>query len=311
MVHKYVARRCVSDSNMEKLSGKQVTKNHLRTIFDMDVDVYTEDGRILARFRKGVLNNKKGQEFYDNVIDFAMINTHNRGELNGVKKGNRRDITNNKGVKTNILGYMDGFSPTQKIVLKNNNLLTPLSIRETRFNIDYPEQWKKCLPLIKDINTLYKKLIPSQYKKQNKKAKSLTFKIPNTAFTTITTNVNVTTKIHKDRGDDVEGFGNLAVIENGEYEGGETCLPQYGVGFNVRSGDILFMDVHEWHGNLPIKLKQPDAVRLSIVCYLRTNIWKEEQKYSKSYVKKHIKVLKQLTKKRKIGGKNKTMKVNN
>lgn len=308
MVNKYVAKMCITDSKMEKLSGKQVDMNHLRTVFEMDVDVYTECGRILARFRKGVLNNKKGQVFYDNVIDFAKINTYSRGELNGVKKGNRQDITNNKGVKTNILGYMDGFSPTQKIVLKKNDLSTPLSIRETRFNIDYTEQWKRCLPFIKDINTLYKKLIPSQYQKQNKKAKSLTFKIPNTAFTTVTTNVNVTTKIHKDRGDDVEGFGNLVVIEKGEYEGGETCLPQYGVGFNVRSGDILFMDVHEWHGNLPIKLKQPDAVRLSIVCYLRTNIWKEEQKYSKSDVKTHVKVLKQLTNKRKIGGKNKTMK---
>jgi len=308
MVNKYIAKKHISDSKMETLSGKQVSNKHLTRLFDMDVDVYTDDGRIIARFRKGALNNAKAKDFYENVIDFAKINTYSRGELNGVKKGHRRDITNNKGVKTNILGYMDGFSPSQKIILKNNDLTTPLSIRETRFNIDYPEEWKKCIPFIKDINTLYKKLIPSHYQKQNKKAKSLTFKIPNTAFTTVTTNVNVTTKIHKDKGDDVEGFGNLAVIENGEYEGGETCLPQYGVGFNVRSGDILFMDVHEWHGNLPIKLKQPDAVRLSIVCYLRTNIWKEEQKYSKSDVKKHIKVLKQLTKKRKIGGKNKTMK---
>ena len=308
MVNKYIAKKHISDSKMETLSGKQVSNKHLTTVFDMDVDVYTNEGRIIARFRKGALNNTKAVDFYENVIDFAKINTYSRGELNGVKKGHRRDITNNKGVKTNILGYMDGFSPSQKIILKSNDLTTPLSIRETRFNIDYPEQWKKCLPFIKDINTLYKKIIPSHYQKQNKKAKSLTFKIPNTAFTTVTTNVNVTTKIHKDKGDDVEGFGNLAVIENGDYEGGETCLPQYGVGFNVRSGDILFMDVHEWHGNLPIKLKQPDAVRLSIVCYLRTNIWKEEQKYSKSDVKTHVKVLKQLTNKRKIGGKNKTMK---
>ena len=308
MVNKYIAKKHISDSKMETLSGKQVSNKHLTTVFDMDVDVYTNEGRIIARFRKGALNNTKAVDFYENVIDFAKINTYSRGELNGVKKGHRRDITNNKGVKTNILGYMDGFSPSQKIILKSNDLTTPLSIRETRFNIDYPEQWKKCLPFIKDINTLYKKIIPSHYQKQNKKAKPLTFKIPNTAFTTVTTNVNVTTKIHKDKGDDVEGFGNLAVIENGEYEGGETCLPQYGVGFNVRSGDILFMDVHEWHGNLPIKLKQPDAVRLSIVCYLRTNIWKEEQKYSKSDVKTHVKVLKQLTNKRKIGGKNKTMK---
>ena len=43
--------------------------------------------------------------------------------------------------------------------------------------------------------------------------------IINTAFTTITTNVK--TRLHKD---DDEGFGNLIVIEDGKYEGSETCF---------------------------------------------------------------------------------------
>ena len=78
------------------------------------------------------------------------------------------------------------------------------------------------------------------------KSRKMKFKIKGTSFTTVTTNVNaLPPKIHKDKGDDEEGFGNLAVIENGEYSGGGTCLPQYGVGFDVRSGDVLFMDVHE------------------------------------------------------------------
>lgn len=46
--------------------------------------------------------------------------------------------------------------------------------------------------------------------------------IINTAFTTITTNVNFKTRLHKDRDD--EGFGNLIVIEDGKYEGSETCF---------------------------------------------------------------------------------------
>lgn len=35
--------------------------------------------------------------------------------------------------------------------------------------------------------------------------------IKDTAFTT--TNINFKTRLHKDRGDDDEGFGNLVVIE--------------------------------------------------------------------------------------------------
>ena len=57
------------------------------------------------------------------------------------------------------------------------------------------------------------------------------------------------------------------------------------------------MDVHEWHGNLPIQLKTPDAIRLSVVCYLRTNIFKQEMKFSKTDKSKHNAFLKKLTKK--------------
>ena len=114
------------------------------------------------------------------------------------------------------------------------------------------------------------------------------FKIPQTAFTTITTNVNFQTSIHKDIGDDIEGFGNLVVIERGNYKGGETCMVQYGIGVNVRQGDILFMDVHEWHGNLPLKLKNKASVRMSIVCYLRTKLWERTKKMTMKNKKEHL-----------------------
>jgi hypothetical protein len=45
--------------------------------------------------------------------------------------------------------------------------------------------------------------------------------------------------------------------KRGDYTGGETCLPQYGVGVDVRSGDVLFMDVHQHHANLPNHKKTP------------------------------------------------------
>jgi hypothetical protein len=193
---------------------------------------------------------------------------------------------------------MDGFSATQKIIMKRKGIASPMTIRESRFIIDYPDKWSKAQPLIRDIDKKYKSLIPAHYKKQMAKSRKMKFKIKGTSFTTVTTNVNVHTKIHKDKGDDEEGFGNLAVIENGEYSGGETCLPQYGVGFDVRSGDVLFMDVHEWHGNLPMKEITPGAIRLSIVCYLRTRIYDQEKKFDKTAKRKHMRFLKQMTKKK-------------
>ena len=156
-----------------------------------------------------------------------------------------------------------------------------LAVRETRFNVDYPTKYINLLPLIVEIDNLYKKLVPDNYKKQKQKANQTPFKIGNTSFTTATTNVSFRTTIHKDKGDDNDGFGNLIVIENGSYSGGETCFPQYGIGVDVRTTDILFMEVHEWHGNLPMKMLSQYAKRLSVVCYLRPSIWEKTKNKSK------------------------------
>jgi len=48
------------------------------------------------------------------------------------------------------------------------------------------------------------------------------------------------------------------------------------------------MDVHEWHGNLPIKQQRPDGNRLSIVCYLRKNVWLKTKGLSKPKMLEHI-----------------------
>ena len=293
---KIYVNKIIGDYEIKDQSGKLVQKKFINQIINNDCDVYYKD-KLIARFRKKVIQKKEMDIFYNNVISFAKNTNYNRGELIGIEKGKRGKFTKKLGVKTNIIGYMDGFSPSQKIKMKNLQIKSPMTIRKSRFVTQYPDKWEKTLPFIKKINTLYKSLIPLKYKNQFNKARKIKFKIKGTAFTTVTTNVNVDTKIHKDKGDDEEGFGNLTVIEKGEYTGGETCIPQYGIGFNVRSGDILFMDVHEWHGNLPIQLKTPDAIRLSVVCYLRTNIFKQEMKFSKTDKSKHNAFLKKLTKK--------------
>ena len=295
----YKVSKKLSDVKMDAASGGSISSKSIDRIIDHDADVYTDDGKLLARFRKQTLPDKNVKLFYDNVIGFAKNKTYNRGEMMGVDKGKRGYLSRNKeGIRTNIIGYMDGFSATQKIIMKRKGIASPMTIRESRFIIDYPDKWSKAQPLIRDIDKKYKSLIPAHYKKQMAKSRKMKFKIKGTSFTTVTTNVNVHTKIHKDKGDDEEGFGNLSVIENGEYSGGETCLPQYGVGFDVRSGDVLFMDVHEWHGNLPMKEITPGAIRLSIVCYLRTRIYDQEMKFDKTAKRKHMRFLKKMTKKK-------------
>lgn len=276
---------------LEKRMNKFLKREDIKTIIDHDADVYTNDGKLLLRFRKKALTNKNVDDFYDNIIAFAKNVSSNRGSTTGSKKKN---ILENPKVMSNIFGFFDRWSPSHKVIFKRLGKTPDVTVRECRFNQDYPENYKKTIPLIKEIDEQYSKLTPEQYKLQRKKANQTYFKIPGTSFTTITTNVNFQTTIHTDKGDDDEGFGNLAVIERGKYDGGETCFPQYGLGVNVRTGDILFMDVHQPHANLPIVKETDDTIRLSIVCYLRKNVWLRTKNRTRRFYERHNKTVKNM-----------------
>ena len=289
----YHVRKNYDDDKMNAKMNTFVDKSDIKDVIEEDVDIYTEEGKLLLRFRKKALSQEKSDVFYENIIDFAKIVSSNRGNATGSES---RNVWDNPKIMSNIFGYFDRWSPSQKVIFRKTGIKPEVDVRECRFNMDYPEKYKKTLPLIKEINDLYKKLTPEHYKAQLKKAKQTHFKIPGTAFTTITTNVNFRTTIHCDKGDDEDGFGNLAVIERGKYTGGETCFPQYGIGVNVRSGDMLFMDVHQPHGNLPINKKTEDTIRLSIVCYLRKNVWLRTKNKTKRLYERHTKTMKKLRK---------------
>ena len=293
----YYVKKNISDAGMEKHKHQFVTPSLIDIIINDDADVFAvtdrigerhHDGRLLLKFRKGKLSKDKIDTFYENMIDFARTTSTNRKLTSGLKTKSRSKKEKDLAAMTNIVGYFDSLGPSQKAMLKKHGMKLNPAVRETRFNMLYPDKFKKLIPLIREIDNYYEKIVPDHYKKQHRKANQTYFKIADTAFTTVTTNVNYKTTIHTDRGDDAEGFGNLVVIERGKYTGGETCFPQYGVGVNVRTGDVLFMDVHEWHGNLPIKLENKDAVRLSIVCYLRHRLWEKTRGKTKKFMKRHV-----------------------
>ena len=94
------------------------------------------------------------------------------------------------------------------------------------------------------------------------------FIIKDTAFSTVTVNKNFRTAGHYDNGDLKEGFGNLGVISKGEYDGAITVIPRYGIGLDLKNGDLAIFDVHELHGNTETTTKS-FYERISIVCYYR------------------------------------------
>lgn len=270
----YTVRQILTDEETEAVKGTFLTDKMFKVVLKDDADVYTEDGRCLLRFRKNVLSQNKIDDAYEAMKDFIKHVTTDRGIASGSEKG--LETGQKKPVMSNILGYFDKWSISQKATFKNSGIRYPGPCRLCTFNVKFPEKWKRIVPLIQEINAQYEELCPKEYKDQRAAAKRTPFHISGTAFSTVTTNLNFRTAAHTDSGDWPTGFGNLVVIERGSpYKGANTGFPQYGVAVNCRNGDFLAMDVHHLHGNSPMDPSDETSQRVSLVSYLREGIIKK------------------------------------
>jgi hypothetical protein len=270
----YVVKKILTNEETKAKERVFMKDADFPIVLQEDADVYTEDGELLLRFRKNVLSKQATHDAYHALKEFARHASTNRGIASGSDKGKTTGMK--KPVMSNIIGYFDKWSVSQKMLFKQSGIKMPSKCRLTSFNIKSPEKWAKCLPLIKEIDEQYKRLCPKEHANQLKAAKSTPFHIKGTSFSTITTNLNFRTAAHTDSGDWPDGFGNLVVLESGApYKGSHTGFPQYGVAVDCREGDFLAMDVHQVHGNSPFLPKDDTSMRLSLVSYLREGIVKK------------------------------------
>ena len=65
------------------------------------------------------LPEKNVKECYSNIVEFASNTTSNRGSTSGSKNKN---VYDNPLIMSNIIGYTDKFSPTQKKILTTKGL---------------------------------------------------------------------------------------------------------------------------------------------------------------------------------------------
>lgn len=267
----YTVREILSDAETAALKGKFMEEKHFPIVLKEDADVKDEEGNYILRFRKGVLSTEHIDATYEALKGFMKRTTTDRGVASGSEKG--LSTGQHKPVMSNIIGYFDKWSISQKSTFKRSGIKAPGPCRLCVFNTRFPEKWKKIIPLIQEIDAHYKALFPKEHADQLKAAKSTPFHIKGTGFSTVTTNLNFRTAAHTDSGDWPAGFGNLVVIEKGApYEGNYTGFPQYGCAVDCRNGDFLAMDVHQLHGNTPMIPKDDTSQRLSLVSYLREGI---------------------------------------
>lgn len=145
--------------------------------------------------------------------------------------------------------------------------------RATAYTQNHYDKFKMAFPFLQSLDRGFRELLPWRWGNQRKVADKIdsAFLVPGTVFTTITVNKTFRTAAHYDAGDYADGLSNLLVLSNnGNYSGGYLVFPEYRIAVNVRPGDLLLVNNHEiLHGNTPIVLNDPEAERISLVCYFR------------------------------------------
>jgi hypothetical protein len=327
MVKKIVAKAVASDEEFAKHEGTWFEEDAVDTVVREDADVYgvEPDGseHLIGKFRKGVLNKDVVQKGWDGFRLLA-IPSRNRAAAAGpidlkgkywskrkpteVSKWSARYIQNgkvskmrvNNVVASGVLGYYESTA------------FLDAACRMTGYTRKGLKNFLHGIPFLEAIDAQFKKLVPHAHAKQLAAVrKHKAYQIADTAFSTLTVNLNFRTALHKDAGDFKEGFGNLSVIEWGKYHGGITMFPRFKVGFDVRTGDFLAMDVHEWHTNskiyttpedekynnaLPdIRTRDPETgvvgadkkyQRLTFVCYFREKLANCSEEKTREYYKR-------------------------
>jgi hypothetical protein len=268
----YKLNRKLDDKQAAKLKTKYLDKRHYDILITNDADGYDANtGQLLFRFRKNAIpfeTLKQGYESFKGSIEL----TESRGAASGSshkrirKDGSVSNITVGNKVESGSVGYMD------------KNAMVHYC-RKTAFAKKYFDDFKAGVPFVQYVDKLYNELCPEHYAKQKAIAlgTNQNYVIDGTSFTTVTVNKNFRTAVHKDAGDYQEGFGNLIVYREGDYSGGYFVLPEYGVAVDLHNTDILFVDVHKWHGNTEYTNCSDDWLRISFVMYYREYMYKCKQ----------------------------------
>tara|TARA_R110001592_G_scaffold42833_3_gene139004 strand:- start:4321 stop:5268 length:948 start_codon:yes stop_codon:yes gene_type:complete len=299
--------RICSDDELKTLKGTFLDDEWILHTINYDVNIYDEDtGKLVASFRKNRLKEHKNNFQY-----FKHLANPSRGR--GASAGpidpqshywKKRSLIKTQGFRT---GYLKKNGEPSKMNVNNqvlstaigyynsiNSLGIQLPCRLSHYTSTNMESYTSCIPFIDEISRWYQKVNPVAYQYQLDRAQLKdNFRISKTPFSTITVNRNFRTGLHKDSGD-YGGVACLSVLEHGEYNGGVFMLPAYGIGIDMRGGDILCADVHQFHCNSEIwttpdqdernkQLKKEfnqnstvgtvgayeDYSRISLVCYLR------------------------------------------
>lgn len=260
----------LTSRSKEDWAGKFVDDSNYDELLSEDCTVYKPDGTILLVLLKRAIPNDLLAKAWSVLEKFNAV-TDNRGTASGTKavprtrkdgtKGKRTEVPDGWAVKSGVMGYFER-TPTYPWC------------RACGFNQKEPEKFAKILPMIQFVSNQFKEYVPAKYKVQREvvEKSSSDFVIPGTVYTTITVNKNFRTACHLDAGDLPQGISGMAVIRQGKWKGCNLVLPDFKKAVQLDTGDLIFFDPHEFHGNTQLIPLSKDYQRCSIVFYYREKI---------------------------------------
>lgn len=293
-------KKIMSDEEVSKIQGSFLDIDpKTYKVITSDIDVYTSDGYPLLHFRKNAINDETSTTAFKTMKKAGKVKNNNRGIASGKfdmeeflkthKTISKSDIKVQNGGFTAYCDFKKGKTGKKSSVANYANsgvagwMDQPNRMRReeggcrlTSFSSKHMKMYEQNYPFFQRIDTFFKTLEPDLHANQLKRTLMTKAQVSDTAFSTITINYNWRTALHKDKGDYNFGFGCFTVCENLEnkesFGGCELMFPQYGIAVDVRHGDILLFDSHQWHCNNSADFQDHKKERLSFVCYLKVNM---------------------------------------
>lgn len=256
---------------VDNLAGKIPTPADYDVLLTGPARILKPDGQPLCVYLPGVLKpHTTDPATYAVLHSLRGLTTDNRALASGARLyTSPQNRTRARPVASAVVGAVDPMGQQRYC-------------RLTAWTGRHLPEWELLQPLLQAVAGHLRQHVPERYANQAEHAARTdpAWIVPGTPFTTITVNNTYPTGVHTDRGDLDEGFSTIACLRRGQYTGGQLLFPAYRIAADLRDGDLILMDAHEWHGNTAItcacdlRAAGPcvacSAERISVVSYFRT-----------------------------------------
>lgn len=266
-------RTKVSEEELQAKVGKILGPEDYNVLLTGPARVRMPDGRPLCVYLPGALTEDvDAPGVYDILHRLNSVKTNNRGIASGsprFKSAQTRSYS--RQVASAVVGAVDPMGQ-QKYC------------RLTAWTGQNLPEWQKLAPLLRAVAAKQLEYVPDRAAAQWEVAERAdpAWVVPGTPFSTVTVNNTYPTGVHTDKGDLDAGFSTIACVRKGTYTGGHLVFPEYRVAVDMKHGDLLLMDAHQWHGNTALVCacgREPNgyckdcgAERVSVVSYFRTKV---------------------------------------